>query len=103
LVSGYEWNFHSATMGLSVELSSEVNSYGSKQWANNVLRMAIGELQGAVSLSEFAWNHSLELVLVLQKELHDYGWVWQCQVIDFWIHRYMGVRRRATSRGAVLP
>jgi hypothetical protein len=72
-------------------------SFGTKDWANGQLRFAISELRDASIKGDFQWKNTLFLVLYLKERLVDQGFSWQAKTIDFWIHRYLGIRRRRTA------
>jgi hypothetical protein len=68
-------------------LSSEI-VFHSKDWANNVLRYAIGVLRGENVVSKVSGR--ICIALILKKRLAQDNFWWQVKVLDFWIHRAQG-------------
>ena len=62
--------------------------YGSLAWANNLLRWAIGVLQGKNIVSRPSGR--LHLALYVLSELQDAGFWWQSKRLENWIHRFQG-------------
>ena len=58
---------------------------GSVQWANEQLRFAIKVLKG--ECGGHSWKRNIVLALYLRDRLWAYGYRWQAERIDNWIHR----------------
>ena len=60
---------------------------GSKAWANSHLRYGISVLKGKSGMR--ATNEGkLQTVLMLKDDLGDFGFWWQAERLENWIHRW---------------
>jgi hypothetical protein len=60
-------------------------AWGSMEWANEQLKFAIRVLKGSCGGSR--WDGNLQLALMIKDRLLEYGFVWQAERIENWIHR----------------
>ena len=59
--------------------------FGSREWANDQLRFAIGVLKGQRVGSR--WPGRVQIALLVRDRLLEYGWTWQAERVENWIHR----------------
>jgi hypothetical protein len=58
------------------------------EWANGLLRQGITLLrEGAKSEGFWLWGQRLAIVLIFKNELENYGYFWQAERLENWIHR----------------
>ncbi len=58
--------------------------YGSKEWANDILRAGIRELRNR----DRARSGRIVEALAYVDLLVDWGWWWQARILQAWIHRF---------------
>lgn len=75
---------------------SDGAAWGSKEWANEQLRFAIGCLDGSrVGASDRGRIH---LALFIKDRLTDYGFPWQVRILNCHIHRFQkGLKHKVTG------
>lgn len=61
-----------------------MNSYGSKAWANKLLKDGIRELRDSKRARAGRIVEALFYLGLLREE----GFWWQEQVLDYWVHRF---------------
>jgi hypothetical protein len=59
--------------------------FGSVRWANDQLRFAIRVLRGQCGGKR--WERNLVTALYLRDRLWAFGYTWQADRVDNWIHR----------------
>jgi len=81
---------NSSNIGFS-ENQAKIKPIGSKAWANSQLRFSIRILKGEIVRS--TWAGRLQIVLYVKDRLLEYGFPWQAERIENWIHRLQGAAR----------
>lgn len=61
------------------------NRFGSKEWANDLLRFCIKTLEGQIEVSNM--KNRIATVLYVRQMLLEEGFWWQAKIINFWVHR----------------
>jgi len=63
----------------------KIDTFGSKEWANDQLRFVIRILKGEGVVA--TWKGRLQIVLYVKNRLEDMAFWWQAERIENWIHR----------------